>query len=613
MNRSRNGIAPEPPAPTPGWLRFVELMRGYWSPLLEGIGLSILSAAFVALPPYLSKVFVDRAYVTGDVALSNVLIIGIAAAQIMSAVTGALRSYFVGSTLFRLSSAITLLFFNHLQHLPIKFFESHRVGEINSRFQDVRSALSSVIRIVEIGLSNGALLLFAPPLLLLLQWKLALVTIPALCAPGLVIAITSGRMRRLYSTSTKAQAELAAYLVEVLSHIRSFKAMNLERELFERAGSEVGHARVAQTRALAFAEGLGMTYAAARAIGWAVFLWVAWSLLIRGELTLGGYVAFSMYLGLLQGPVAQLISAWQEYQHTSVVLGRMFEYLDEAPEQEPRDVYREAKAKSYRRLRGDIQLDGVTYRHVPDQKALDEVSVNFPAMGMTAIVGASGAGKSTLLNILLRLYQPDEGSITIDGTPLAHVPIRDLRHQIAIVWQDVALVRGTLWDNLTLGAANPTREAVAEAVRLCSLQQVVNERRHGYETPVSEWGASLSGGERQRIALARAVIRNTPILILDEATANIDVRTEQELLRNLRAHYYQRTVLFVTHRVLTARLADQICVLDKGRVSGVGPHQALVRHCDVYRRLLAIAGETEARSPFQPSAPNLLYEERGAP
>jgi ABC-type multidrug transport system fused ATPase/permease subunit len=248
-----------------------------------------------------------------------------------------------------------------------------------------------------------------------------------------------------------------------------------------------------------------------------------------------------------------------------------------------------------RPLRGHIRLCDISYEHAPGQRALDGVCVELPAESVTAIVGPSGAGKSTMLQLLLRFHEPQSGSITIGGVPMSRFTIPELRRQMSVVWQEPALVSGTLWDNLTLGTAHASMDTVDEAVRICCLEQTVADMPSGYGTPIAEWGASLSSGQRQRVAIARGVVRGTPVLLLDEATGNVDVDTEAALLRNLRAHYRGRMLVFVTHRLAAAATADHICVLDRGRLVGAGPHEVLIRQCDVYCRLLATATQGTER------------------
>ena len=184
------------------------------------------------------------------------------------------------------------------------------------------------------------------------------------------------------------------------------------------------------------------------------------------------------------------------------------------------------------------------------------------------------------------MEEPTAGHVFFDGVDAQSIPLPDLRRQISVVWQEFSMLQGTIWDNLTLGAENPSRAAVDDAVRLCRLEPLIRGLPEGYDTPVGEWGSTLSGGQRQRLSLARALIRDTRVLLLDEATSNIDMTTETEILRDLFARLEGKTVVFVTHRVVTAALADQIIVMEGGRVAGAGTHADLLRDCEPYRLML---------------------------
>jgi ABC-type multidrug transport system fused ATPase/permease subunit len=205
---------------------------------------------------------------------------------------------------------------------------------------------------------------------------------------------------------------------------------------------------------------------------------------------------------------------------------------------------------------------------------------------ITAVVGHSGVGKSSLLRLITRMEEPTAGQVFFDGVPATSITLPDLRRQVSVVWQEFAMMQGSIWDNLTMGAEGAARALVDDAVRLCRLEQLIKDLPQGYDTPVGEWGSTLSGGQRQRLSLARALIRDSRILLLDEATSNIDMATETEILRDLFSRVEGKTVVFVTHRVQTAALADQIVVMDAGTVAAVGTHADLLKDCEVYRQML---------------------------
>jgi ABC-type bacteriocin/lantibiotic exporter with double-glycine peptidase domain len=574
--------------------RLILLVRPYWGPLVKGMVLSLTIGLVSMAPPYLAKLLVDRVYMTDDVPLMHVLVGGILAVGLATALMGAIRTYFTGYTTWNLSNAAGLLFFNHLQHLRIRFFDQHRVGEISSRFQEVRTALVTASRLFESLLVNGAPVLLVPPILLLLNWRLGLVALAVIPLSVFIILSAGQYLRRYQKRSAEAYAGLGAFQVEVLSHIRTFKAMGLEPEMFRKADGQAREAVRLQLRGHGYAQLFNLLNGVVKAVGMAVFMWYAWVLIMGQQLTLGDYVAFIMYVGVLSAPLNQLVQQYTEFQQSAVSLGRMFEYLDQEPEQDPASAY--LGPQPFRQVvRGDIRIRDVTFGYAPDRPILHGADLTFPRGSITAVVGPSGAGKSTLFRLVMGMEDPVAGQVLIDGVPLSRIPLADLRRQVGVVWQEVSLVRGTLWENLTLGADDPTPERVDEAVRLCRLEELVREARDGYQTAVAEWGSTLSGGQRQRIALARALIRDTPVLLLDEATSNLDMETEGAILKELFARYAGRTLVFVTHRTGTAAGADRICVVEGGRVVGVGTHDSLLDGCDPYRRMCGAGAQDEAR------------------
>jgi ABC-type bacteriocin/lantibiotic exporter with double-glycine peptidase domain len=566
------------------FMRLVRLIRAYWGPLLKGMALGLVLGLLGMATPYLSKLLIDEVYPSRNLTLMEVLVAGILVLAVAQAAMGAIRSYFTSYTTAHLANATSLLFFNHLQHLRTRFFDEHRVGEIMSRFGDVRTSLGSVSRVFETVFVNGVYLILVPPFLFFLQWKLAivsLITIPI----TVIITTTSARLlRRFWKKSAEAYADLGAFQVEVLSHIRTLKTLSLEHQLYTRGSDQIQKALQMQLRAGGLSQVFGTLNGVVRALGTAVFTWYAWTLIIKSEMTLGDYIAFTAYMGYLYNPLQQITSLFSDFQQMAVNLGRMFEYLDAPVEQDPAGAYT-APGPLSRVIEGDLRLRDVSFGYSAEKRVLHDMNLHFPRGTITSVVGPSGAGKSSLLRLITRMEEPDTGRIFVDGFALTGMPLADLRRQVSVVWQEFALMQGTVWENLTLGTPDATRAQVEEAVRLCRLDGLLAGLPNGYETSVAEWGATLSGGQRQRMAIARALIRDTPVLLFDEATSNVDMQTETEILRELFASCEGKTVVFVTHRVQTATLADQICVIEAGRVMGVGTHADLIRDCDSYRRL----------------------------
>jgi ABC-type bacteriocin/lantibiotic exporter with double-glycine peptidase domain len=537
------------------------------------------------VPPYLSKLYIDTVFPARDVSLMHTLVLGLAAFTITSAVVGAVRSYYTQVTTSTLSNAVGLMSFNHLQHLPIKFFEEHPVGEITSRLGEMRGALGLVSRVFQTVIVNGVYLVLVPPFLFLLSWQLAVLSLLSIPITTAITATTSRYVRRDIRRSAELGAEMGAIQVEALSQIRTLKPMAVESAVFQEARKQSEDALRAQLRAAGVTSIVGIINSGVRAAAMAVFTWYAWTLILANNLTLGSFFAFSAYLGYLTGPVAAFAGLFTDLQVMSVNLGRAFEYLDIAPEQDPSLAYESPPAIAVL-IRGDLVLENVSFAYSADRPTLQDVTFKcFPGT-VTAVVGESGAGKSTMLRLICRMSGVGSGRISLDGIGIEQIPLPDLRRQVAVVSQEPTLLRGTILQNLTFGLDGVSAADVDEAIRLCQLTQLISELPLGYETPIAEWGASVSGGQRQRFAIARALLRNAPVLLLDEATSQMDVRTEEEVLGQVMAKVRGKTVLMVTHRLATAALADQIVVMQRGRVVGCGTHQELSNDNVLYRGML---------------------------
>lgn len=566
-------------------MRLIRLIRPYWGPLVKGMALGLVLGMIGMITPYLSKLLIDEVYPTRSITLMHVLVAGLLAVAVAQGVMGAIRGYFTMFTTAHLTNATGLLFFNHLQHLRIRFFDEHRVGEIMSRFGDVRTSLGTVSRVFETLFVNGAYLILVPPFLFLIQWKLAIVSLITIPLTMLITTMSARLMRKYWKQSAEAFADLGAFQVEVLSHIRTLKAMAGEHQVYAHAQKQMKGALSVQLKGGGFGQVFMATNTIVRALGTAVYTWYAWRLILAQQMTLGDYIAFTAYIGYLYNPISQISNLFAEFQQSAVSLGRMFEYLDAPTEQDPALSYLPPQPVKHV-LEGDIRLRGVTFGYTREKAVLRGVNIHFPAGAITAVVGHSGVGKSSILRLLTRMEDPNEGQVFFDGIPATSIAISDLRRQVSVVWQEFSLMKGTVWENLTMGCENPTRADVDDAVRLCRLEPLIRDLPEGYETQVGEWGSTLSGGQRQRLSLARALIRDAPVLLLDEATSNVDMATESQILRDLFGRLQGKTIVFVTHRVATAAMADQIIVLEGGNVAGSGTHAELLQSSDAYRQLL---------------------------
>src|SRR4051812_15869315 len=438
------------------FLRLLRLIRSYWGPLIKGMVLGLVLGVFGMITPYLSKLLIDEVYPTRNLTLMEVLVAGILVLAVAQAAMGAIRSYFTSYTTAHLANATSLLFFNHLQHLRTRFFDEHRVGEIMSRFGDVRTSLGSVSRVFETVFVNGVYLVLVPPFLFLLQWKLAIVSLITIPITVIITTTSSRLLRRFWKKSAEAYAELGAFQVGVLSHIRTLKALSLEHQLYNRASGQIQGALQMQLKAGGWSQVFGTLNAVVRALGTAVFTWYAWTLIIHNEMTLGDYIAFTAYMGYLYNPLQQITGLFSDFQQMAVNLGRMFEYLDAPVEQDPAGAYLPPGPVT-RVVEGDLRLRDVSFGYSPEKRVLHDVNLHFPRGTITSVVGPSGAGKSSLLRLITRMEEPDSGRLFVDGSAMTAMPLSDLRRQVSVVWQEFALMQGTVWENLTLGTPDATR------------------------------------------------------------------------------------------------------------------------------------------------------------
>ncbi|MDB4917055.1 MAG: cyaB [Gemmatimonadetes bacterium] len=568
--------------------RLSVIVRPYWGGIARGLALGLIAGTLALATPFFSKLYFDSVYPTRDISLMHGLVLGVAAFTIASALVGTLRGYYSQMIAVRMNSAVSLMYFNHLQHLPIRFFDDHRVGEIMSRLGDMRSSLGAVSRMFQTVLLNGVYLLLVPPFLVALNWKLSVVSLISTPLVVVISTMTSRVTRRYIKQTAETNGDLNATQVEALSQIRTLKAMAVEHEIFVDVKARTEEAMRLQLKAAGVGAVVGIGNTMLRAAGTALFTWYAWTLILNGEMTLGSFVAFSAYLGYLTGPVGQLAGIFADFQQSAISLGRAFEYLDLLPEQSPDGAYTKPDSATHP-LRGEIQLESVCFGYAADRPVLRDISLDFLPGTITALVGSSGAGKSSVLRLLCRMESPDSGCIRMDGTPLDQIPLHELRRQMAVVWQEPTLLRGSIWDNLVIGFPETTRDSVDRAIRICQLDSLIANLPLEYETMVAEWGATLSGGQRQRFSLARALICDAPILLLDETTSQVDVQTEESLFRAMIPGIKDKTVVLVTHRMATAGLAHKIVVMDDGMVVGVGNHSELLANCPHYRQMVQAA------------------------
>ena len=564
--------------------RFLLLVKPYWAKILKGLSLGVIVGLIGMISPMLTKLLVDKVYPTENVSLMHLIVAATLGVGIGSTIISAFQSYYTTVINTHMSNSTTLMFFNHLQHLKIRFFDEHRVGEVMSRFSDVGNSLRTVNNLFQTVFANGIYLFIVPPFLFFLQWKLALISLITLPVTVIIVTISGRIMRKYWKKSAEAFAEINGFQVESLSNIRLIKSLVLEKHIFNKTKMQMENAINIQLKAGILSQVMGVFSSFTSILNTALFTWMGWTYILAKEMTLGDFLAFSSYIGYLYTPLSRFVSLFSDFQQSAVSLNRMYEYLDSEAEKNPALVYQEDKPlRNY--ISGDIQVKGVSFAYKEDKKVLHNIHLNIDKGSVTTIVGPSGSGKTTLLRLLLGMESLQEGDVCFDDKPLNQFSLDEIRKQISVVWQEFSIVKGTVWENLTLGTENADEKSVNEIVKVCMLDELIDGMPDKYETQVSEWGSTLSGGQRQRISIARALLRNSPVLILDEATSNIDVTTESQLLKNLYEYMKGKTIISVTHRMTANALADKIYILKAGRIDSAGTHNELLVSSELYKQM----------------------------
>jgi len=470
--------------------------------------------------------------------------------------------------------------FRHLQRLPIEFFQRYQTGVISSRLiTDVNMAQNFVGLAATNVFMDMTSLASITVVIVLMNWKLALV---AYCTLPLYILIHRHMGSRMTSNAREARLRMDSIegaLHETVSGISEVKSFTYEgeetRRFLDRCRLylEAVHENI-RTHAIS----LGATALLTR-IPPVLVLWVGGHLVLRDDLTVGALMAFYAYLEMIYNPLNRLSELNIQLANSRAAIDRLFEFFDLDPEAEDATTALEV-------AKGELRFEGVVFGYRADCPVFAGFSLEMPAGRRVALVGPSGAGKSSLIKLLIRFHEPWQGRITIDGRDIRRASLQSLRARIALVQQDLMLFSGTVEDNIRVGRADATREEIVEAAELANALPFILELPEGFQTLVGERGVRLSGGQKQRIAIARAFLKDAPILILDESTSNLDALSEHQVYEALERLMEKRTTIVIAHRISTVVRADKIVVLDRGRIVQEGTHQELLREVGgLYSRL----------------------------
>jgi ATP-binding cassette subfamily B protein len=588
-------LRPEDIPSTPVSLRRIARLFGPYRPRLSLLlGLIFLSAGLGVISPFLLREFINVAYPKHDTKLVIELVAGMIALSVITSVIGVAQTWISNQVGQRVMHDLRAAVYAHLQRMSLAFFTHTRTGEVQSRIANDIGGVDSVVTSTATSIVQNVTTVVATVVaMVLLDRRLAAFSLFLLPFFVWLTRRVGEERRRIQSVRQSRLADMSTLVEESLSvsGILLGKTMGRSPELVRRFSGESGELADLEVRARMAGRwrmaSVQMSFAIMPAL---VYLFAGLS--GGNAISIGTVVAFTTLQTRLLFPIQSLLSVGLEVQTSLALFGRIFEYLDL-----PVDIVERPRARALPDVRGDVRLQDVWFRYASDSPwTLEEINAEIPAGTRTALVGETGSGKTTLAYLVARLYEPGRGSVSIDGVDIRDMTLQSLAGTVGLVSQETYLFHASIRENLRFACPEATDEEIEDAARAAQIHGLISGLPEGYDTPVGERGYRFSGGEKQRMAIARTVLRNPPVLILDEATSALDNETERAVQQALDELSRGRTTIAIAHRLSTIRDADQILVLDAGRIVERGTHEALLQLGGRYALLASGAEEDAAAS-----------------
>ena len=549
--------------------------------VLLGLLLIVLNRLAGLVLPGSSKYLIDNAISEGDLSLLRLILLIVAAAILVQATTSFFLTRLLSVEAQHLISLLRAKVQKHIIQLPVSYFDNTKSGELVSRIMTDVEGVRNLVGTGLVQLVGGTLTaIVAFSLLIRINALMTLYVLVPLAAFGVVSLKAFGYIRPVFRERGRINAEVSGRLTESLGGIRVIKGFNAEAH--EVRVFELGVERLFQNVKKSLTATSLVTSSASLLLGLAAvaIMGIGGSMIMEGEMTLGDFFAFTLYLGFLIAPIVQMSNIGSQMTEAFAGLDRTQEILNTAREDED-----DQRTVVLQELTGDLSFENVSFSYDQDTEVLINISFQAPAGTVTALVGSSGSGKTTIAGLTASFMKPGTGVVRIDGQDLSRATLESYRSQLGVVLQDDFLFDGTIRENILFGRPEASQNEIEEAVEAAHVKEFTDRLADGVETLIGERGVKLSGGQRQRVSIARALLANPRVLILDEATSNLDTESESYIQESLKTLMKGRTTLVIAHRLSTIRQAHQILVIEEGQIVERGTHDELIQKEGRYHQL----------------------------